>query len=144
MGDARTWQGPRGETVCHATTMHVLGGQCRAIEERTAIVQDMDTGVRAIAAAEQPERRRRAGRGRRGQQRGATSAPIVTRTGSIANIARKAIDGEISRTGAGSAELRMILAGDLPPEAGMQGSGGAHTAKQKAAQAYRVRRIIQG
>ena len=86
----------------------------------------------------------RAGRGRRGQQRGVTSAPTATRTGSIANAARKAIDGEIDRTEAGSAELRMILAGDLPPEAGTQGSGGAHTTKQKAAQAYRTKRIVQG
>ena len=55
-----TWRGPSGEQVGEwADTMHVIGGQCRAVEGRGGYVKEMEEAARKIEGAVAERRKRR-------------------------------------------------------------------------------------
>lgn len=113
--DAREWRGPRGEHVtAHATTMHVLGGQCKAVEHRAAEVDRMIDGTGAIGKAEQQVRQGGAGKSRGGARRETRTATTDTPVTRIAMAATRALRQGQGANRIDMEALRGVLAGDIP------------------------------
>ena len=112
--------GPEGEGVTeYATTMHVLGGQCKAIEHGSAMRESMYEAIQELAKVtarkvenDTAEQQDTASNGRRNKKgRGRT---VATEASNVAHAAKNAVKKGKEATDQELRCLRTVLAGHMP------------------------------
>jgi len=141
------WIGPAGEKAAeHATTMHVLGGQCIAIEHGSALKETMYKATQELAKATAKHARRdeteqqQRGTPRNGdRERGKTKWRVVaTEASSIAHAAKGAVKKGKAATQHELDCLRAVLAGDIP-----RGGEGERSKKEETKRKAAARRAVR-
>ena len=120
----------------HATTMHVLGGQCQAVEHRAAAVRQMEEGVGDVGKAEKPARQGGAGKHRGETRRATRVVEADTPVTRMAKAAAKALRNSTGAHGMEAEALRRMMAGDIPRTA--RDDEDSESARK------RIRRIAEG
>jgi hypothetical protein len=148
-GGRACWVGPAGEKVTeYATTMHVLGGQCIAIEHGSALKEAMYKATQELAKAtarhvrqDETEQRQQDAPWSSGQRKGKTMWRVVaTETSNIAHAAKGAVKRGKEATQYELKCLQAVLAGNLPRGGGGEGSK-KEEAKKKTVERRAVRAI---
>ena len=139
--------GPAGQKVTeHATTMHVLGGQCTAIEHGSAMKESMYKAMQELAKvtakrieSDTIEEQNAAGNGRK--KRKGKWKMVATEASNIAHAAKSAVKRGKEATAQELTCLRAVLAGHMPSNKEEAGSkkeeSKRRTATKRAVRAIR-------
>jgi hypothetical protein len=135
------WVGPAGERVTeHATTMHVMGGQCIAMEHGSALKEAMYKATQELAKAttkharqEETEQRQQGTPRGESQKKGKVRWRVVaTEASNMAHAAKGAVKRGKEATQYELECLRAVLAGNVPRDREGEGSKKEETRKKTA------------